>query len=164
MGSCLRLRAFAYLPKDRFEEDLILNGRDLIKHTKMDAIKKKMQAMKLEKDNAMDRADACEQQAKDSNLRAERAKEEVEALEKKMQQLEHELTQTQTNLDQATHNLEEKEKALQNAEGEVAALNRRIQLLEEDLERAEERAETGESKIVELEEELRVVGNNLKSL
>ena len=28
----------------------------------MDAIKKKMQAMKLEKDNAMDRADACEQQ------------------------------------------------------------------------------------------------------
>ena len=30
----------------------------------MDAIKKKMQAMKLEKDNAMDRADACEQQAK----------------------------------------------------------------------------------------------------
>merc|ERR1711997_28003 len=81
----------AYLPKDRFEEDLILNGRDLIKHTKMDAIKKKMQAMKLEKDNAMDRADACEQQAKDANLRAERAKEEVEALEKKMVQLENEL-------------------------------------------------------------------------
>jgi len=38
----------------------------------MDAIKKKMQAMKLEKDNAMDKADACEQQAKDANLRAER--------------------------------------------------------------------------------------------
>ena len=43
----------------------------------MDAIKKKMQAMKLEKDNAMDRADACEQQAKDANLRAEKAEEEV---------------------------------------------------------------------------------------
>jgi hypothetical protein len=42
----------------------------------MDAIKKKMQAMKLEKDNAMDRADACEQQAKDANLRAERVSEE----------------------------------------------------------------------------------------
>jgi tropomyosin 1 len=36
--------------------------------------------------------------------------------------------------------------------------------MEQDLERAEERAEQGESKIVELEEELRVVGNNLKSL
>ena len=39
---------------------------------KMDAIKKKMQAMKLEKDNAMDRADTCEQQSRDANLRAEK--------------------------------------------------------------------------------------------
>ncbi|OWR49732.1 hypothetical protein KGM_205416 [Danaus plexippus plexippus] len=36
--------------------------------------------------------------------------------------------------------------------------------METDLERAEERAEQSECKIVELEEELRVVGNNLKSL
>ena len=35
---------------------------------------------------------------------------------------------------------------------------------EAELERAEERAETGETKIVELEEELRVVGSNPKSL
>lgn len=39
---------------------------------KMDAIKKKMQAMKAEKDIAMDRADTCEQQARDANLRAEK--------------------------------------------------------------------------------------------
>ena len=44
----------------------------------MDAIKKKMQAMKLEKDNAMDRADACEQQAKEAHLRAEKAEGEVQ--------------------------------------------------------------------------------------
>merc|ERR1712045_1114759 len=37
-------------------------------------------------------------------------------------------------------------------------------MVESDLERAEERADTGETKIIELEEELRVVGNNLKSL
>ena len=43
----------------------------------MEAIKKKMQAMKLEKDNAMDRADACEQQTKDAKIRAEKAEEEV---------------------------------------------------------------------------------------
>ena len=48
----------------------------------MDAIKKKMQAMKLEKDNAMDRADACEQQAKDANLRAERVSREEGGIEK----------------------------------------------------------------------------------
>ena len=35
---------------------------------------------------------------------------------------------------------------------------RKLQMVEGDLERAEERAETGESKIIELEEELRVVG------
>lgn len=38
----------------------------------MDAIKKKMQAMKLEKDNALERAAVCEQQARDANLRAEK--------------------------------------------------------------------------------------------
>lgn len=40
----------------------------------MDAIKKKMQAMKAEKDNAMDRADTCEQQSRDANLRAEKVR------------------------------------------------------------------------------------------
>merc|ERR1712107_752873 len=74
-------------------------------HSAMDAIKKKMQAMKLEKDNAMDRADACEQQAKDANLRAERAEEEVRELQKKMQQLENDLDQTQEKLMNANQRL-----------------------------------------------------------
>lgn len=38
----------------------------------MEAIKKKMQAMKLEKDNAIDRAEIAEQKSRDSNLRAEK--------------------------------------------------------------------------------------------
>lgn len=38
----------------------------------MDAIKKKMQAMKLEKEHALDRAAYNEQLAKDANLRAEK--------------------------------------------------------------------------------------------
>lgn len=41
---------------------------------------------------------------------------------------------------------------------------RKLTVVEGDNERAEDRAESGETKIVELEEELRVVGNNLKSL
>ena len=36
----------------------------------MDAIKKKMQAMKVEKDNAMERGDVCKQAAKDAKVRA----------------------------------------------------------------------------------------------
>lgn len=38
----------------------------------MDAIKKKMQAMKIDKDGALERALVCEQQARDANLRAEK--------------------------------------------------------------------------------------------
>lgn len=41
---------------------------------------------------------------------------------------------------------------------------KKLVTVESDLERAEERADTSEHKIIELEEELRVVGNNLKSL
>lgn len=38
----------------------------------MDAIKKKMQAMKIDKDSALERAATCEQQARDANTRAEK--------------------------------------------------------------------------------------------
>merc|ERR1712073_290374 len=199
----------------------------------MGAIKKKMQAMKVEKDNAMDRSDACEQAAKDAKVRAAKAEEEVADLVKKSQQLEVELDKTKEELQLTTEKLKDKENALLSAELEVNALNRRVQGLEEDLEkcedklliatnkldkaatagddsdrmrkvlenraiqdeelknarnqaeeadkqyeevqkrlqqveseleRAEERAETGELKIIELEEELRVVATNLKSL
>ena len=42
----------------------------------MDAIKKKMQAMKIEKDNAMDRADQCEQAAKAAKVEREKCSSE----------------------------------------------------------------------------------------
>merc|ERR1719422_1793773 len=75
-----------------------------------------MQAMKVEKDNAMDRSDACEQAAKDAKVRA--AKEE---------------------LMQTTEKLKEKENNLLSAELEVNALNKRVQGLEEDLEKCEDK-------------------------
>ncbi|CAH0553635.1 unnamed protein product [Brassicogethes aeneus] len=80
----------------------------------MDAIKKKMQGMKLEKENALERAVHNEQLAKDANLRAEKAEEEARSLQKKIQQIENDLDQTQEQLTQVNGKLEEKEKALQN--------------------------------------------------
>ena len=38
----------------------------------MEAIKKKMQALKIEKDNALDRAEAAENQLRDANLRVDK--------------------------------------------------------------------------------------------
>merc|ERR1711918_205087 len=55
----------------------------------------------------------------------------------------------------------EKAEAADAAYDEVA---KKLATCESDLEKAEERADVGETKILELEEELRVVANNLKSL
>merc|ERR1711872_582553 len=90
----------------------------------MDAIKKKMQSMKVEKDNAMDRSDICEQAAKEAKIRASKAEEEVAELVKKSQQLEVELDKTKEELLATTQKLDEKEKALLAAELEVSSLNR----------------------------------------
>jgi tropomyosin-1 len=79
----------------------------------MEAIKKKMQAMKTEKDNAMDKADAMEQTARDTNARADRAEEEVQTLTNSIKKIEAEYAIAQEALKQALANLEAKEKNLQ---------------------------------------------------
>merc|ERR1719266_1423206 len=94
--------------------------------------------MKVEKDNAMDRSDACEQAAKDAKVRAAKAEEEVAELVKKSQQLEVELDKTTEDL-LTTEKLKDKENALLSAELEVNALNRRVQSLEGDLETCEDK-------------------------
>merc|ERR1712137_542246 len=90
---------------------------------KMDAIKKKMQAMKVEKDNACDRGDQCEEASKAAKLRAEKT--EVDLCTEKLAIV--------------SLQLEEKEKSLLAAEAEMNALNRRVSGLEEDLEKTKEK-------------------------
>merc|ERR1711910_241995 len=114
---------------------------------KMDAIKKKMQAMKVEKDNACDRADVCEEASKVAKVRAEKAEDEVAELLAKSRQLETELDLTNEKLGIVSLQLEEKEKALLAAEAEMNALNRRVQNLEEDLEKTEEKLILASSKL-----------------
>merc|ERR1711902_345646 len=119
----------------RFRE----GGPAQLQFLKMDAIKKKMQAMKVEKDNAMDRSDVCEQASKDAKVRAAKAEEEVAELVKKAQQLEVELDKTKEELSLTTEKLKEKENNLLSAELEVNSLNRRVQSLEGDLETCEDK-------------------------
>lgn len=115
----------------------------------MDAIKKKMQAMKLEKDNAMDKADTCEGQARDANSRADKVMEEVRELQKKLVQVEADLVTSKHALETANQELEEKDKLLTSTESEVATLNRKVQQIEEDLEKSEERATIAAQKLLE---------------
>merc|ERR1711897_107949 len=107
--------------------------------SKMDAIKKKMQAMKVEKDNACNRTDQVEEASKVAKIRAEKAEDEVAELQAKARQLETELDVTTERLGIVTLQLEEKEKTLAAAELEMNALNRRVSGLEEDLEKTEEK-------------------------
>merc|ERR1712037_844383 len=94
----------------------------VLSDTRMEAIKKKMQAMKVEKDNACDRVDVCEEQCKAARIRASKAEDEVDELMIKARQLETELDLTTEKLGIATLQLEEKEKQLAASELEMAAL------------------------------------------
>merc|ERR1712080_225508 len=102
----------------------------------MEAIKKKMQAMKVEKDNACDRVDKCEEACKAARLRASKAEDEVDELMTKARQLETELDLTNERFGLVSIQLDEKEKMLASAELEMNSLNRRVSGLEEDLEKA----------------------------
>jgi predicted nucleic acid-binding Zn-ribbon protein len=77
----------------------------------MNAIKKKLQTLKIEKDLAIDRADVCDQQAKEANRREERLKDQVEELEKKLLQMKSDLDVSRLQLSKSNANLENKEKA-----------------------------------------------------
>merc|ERR1712061_336460 len=114
------------------------NGHSKFKF-RMEAIKKKMQAMKVEKDNACDQADVSEEKMKAARIRAQKGDDEVEELLIKSRQLETELDMTAERLGIATLQLEEKEKQLAATELEMNALTRRVSGLEEDLEKTEEK-------------------------
>merc|ERR1711936_587686 len=102
-------------------------------------LKKKMQAMKVEKDNACDQAVVSEEKMKAARIRAQKGEDEVEELLIKSRQLETELDMTAERLGIATLQLEEEEKQLAATELEMNALTRRVSGLEEDLEKTEEK-------------------------
>merc|ERR1712043_63364 len=79
---------------------------------KMEAIKKKMQAMKVEKDNACDQADVSEEKMKAARIRAQKGEDEVEELLIKSRQLETELDVTAERLSIATLQLRRRRSSL----------------------------------------------------
>nr|CAD7405545.1 unnamed protein product [Timema poppensis] len=107
--------------------------------------------------------DALENQLKEARFLAEEA-------DKKYDEVARKLAMVEADLERAEERAESGESDVTHcmvflhAVALVCQVARKLVLMEQDLERAEERAEVGEGKIVELEEELRVVGNNLKSL
>merc|ERR1712168_1517542 len=97
---------------------------------RMEAIKKKMQAMKVEKDNLCDRCDEVEQKAKEAHIRQEKAEEECTELTNKARTLEIDVDKFGEKLAQQVMAQEAKEAQVMAAEAEFNRLNRRVQDLE----------------------------------
>uniref|UniRef100_A0A8D0CF21 Tropomyosin 1 n=1 Tax=Scleropages formosus TaxID=113540 RepID=A0A8D0CF21_SCLFO len=119
--------------------------------TAMDAIKKKMQMLKLDKENALDRAEQAEVEKKAAEDRCKELEDEVSQLEKKLRIAEDERDKALEDFQTAEEKLLNAEEVATKAEGDVAGLNRRIQLVEEELDRAQERLATALQKLEEAE-------------
>merc|ERR1712038_708696 len=83
---------------------------------------------------------------------------------KKRQQLENMNSASEEQTDNLETQLKEAKFMLEESERKYEDISRKLGTLEAELERSNERADIGESKIVNLEEELKVVGQNLQSL
>nr|CAD7413520.1 unnamed protein product [Timema cristinae] len=78
--------------------------------------------------------------------------------------LENRSQQDEERMDQLTNQLKEARLLAEDADGKSDEVSRKLAFVEDELEVAEDRVKSGDSKIMELEEELKVVGNSLKSL
>lgn len=113
----------------------------------MDAIKKKMQAMKLEKENAFDKADQLEQKLNEQKTIHDKQGEEIINLQKRITQLQSDVESAKIQLQETTDKLEFTNKQLANAESEVQALTKRVRSLEEEFELTEGRLQTANERL-----------------
>ncbi|KYM89647.1 Tropomyosin-2 [Atta colombica] len=116
----------------------------------MNAIKKRLQMLKLEKDLAIDKADLCDQQAKEANRREEKLRDEVRELAKKLVQMEHDLEVSKAQLIKSNRNLEIKERVYIVTQSELAVLNRKMQQCMQNLEKSEERRLSAQVKLAQV--------------
>jgi len=112
----------------------------------MEAIRKKVQNMKVEKDNLCDRLDAVEETLKTARLRQEKADEEANDLVNKQKHLEMEVDVFGEKLSMQIVEQKSKEAQVLAAEAEFNRLNKRVIELEDDLETTENKFVLGMQK------------------
>lgn len=77
----------------------------------MEAIKKKIAALKLEMDAANEKVEVNETKAKQEDVRADRLNDDLRDLQKRLSQLERDYSVSKTQLEQSTADLEQCEKS-----------------------------------------------------
>jgi len=105
----------------------------------MDNIKKKMQQMKNEKEQAIDAADKAEEVVAALAEKLRIQEEENDALNVRLSTLDKELERTQSELEVVNSRLETAAKQASDTEHEVNGLQKRIQQIEEEFEKVEEK-------------------------
>merc|ERR1712032_1457228 len=107
-----------------------------------------------------------EKQLAASELEMNALNRRVSGLEEDLEKTEEKMVAAVAKLDKAATAADDSERAkkAEAADAHYDEVAKKLATYESELEKAEERADVGETKILELEEELRVVANNLKSL
>merc|ERR1711993_178828 len=151
------------------------------KSSSTQAIKKKMQAMKVEKDNACDQADVSEEKMKAARIRAQKGEDEVEelliksrqletdALTRRVSGLEEDLEKTEekmvaavSKLDKAGTAADDSERAKKVFQSKADEDEKRITLLEKDLKEAREKAEAADTTYDEVAKKLATCESDLE--
>jgi predicted nucleic acid-binding Zn-ribbon protein len=105
----------------------------------MDNIKKKMQQMKNEKENANDLADQAEEKVTQLIEKLKLQETENDSLNVRLSTLDKELDKTNAELERTNADLETAAKEASDTEHEVNGLQKRITTIEEEFEKIEER-------------------------
>merc|ERR1712243_203352 len=143
----------------------------------------RMEAIKMEKDNLCDRCDEVEQKAKEAHIRQEKAEEEcteakyataiqkydkaateADDSDRMAKVLANRAVEDEAKMKNLADELASAQKRAEEADRQYDEAQKKMQVAEASLEVNGERADVSEFKIIELEEELKVVANNLKSL
>ncbi|MBN3293475.1 LACTB protein, partial [Polypterus senegalus] len=132
----------------------------------MDAIKKKMQMLKLDKENALDRAEQAEADKKAAEDRSKQLEDEINQLEKKLRITEDE----RDKLAEEFHTAEEKlledelvalQKKLKATEDELDKYSEALKDAQEKLELAEKKATDAEGDVASLNRRIQLVEEEL---
>ncbi|KAM9092091.1 tropomyosin-like [Megaptera novaeangliae] len=113
----------------------------------MDAIKK-LQMLKLDKENAVDCAEQAEANKKQAEDRSRRLEEERQALQKKLRGTEGEVEEYSQSVKDAQEKLEQAKRAT-DARADVASLSRCTQLVEEEVDQVQGHLATALQKLEE---------------
>merc|ERR1712119_178246 len=108
-----------------------------LRNEAMDAIRKKMKALKDETDGLYAIIKKFEDQTAESNSLANQADCDIRDYGKKVHGFEIEFDETTDKLNKANESYEEKDKSHKEVEADIAALTRRIMLMEEEAKKSE---------------------------